>query len=112
MNLFRHFSQSAGSTRQSIETIERINSDNIRLNDEVLDLRHSMVRRSKRKSPKENQHSSCFQKSTQDENIMLRRQLDELREQIMNKDLELKSYHRTIAELEEQLNEAENVGSH
>ena len=31
------------TTRQSIETIERMNNENIRLHDEVKDLRHSLV---------------------------------------------------------------------
>ena len=39
----------------------------------------------------------------------LKRQLEELREQLNTKDLELKNYHRTIADLEQQLSEAENV---
>lgn len=46
---------------------------------------------------------------TEDENVLLKRQLGELREQITSKDLELKNYHRTIADLEQQLTEAENV---
>jgi uncharacterized protein (UPF0335 family) len=37
------FSQTSSSTRQSIETIERINNENIRLHDEVNELRHSLV---------------------------------------------------------------------
>jgi len=33
----------SSSARQSMETIERINNENIRLHDEVSDLRHSLV---------------------------------------------------------------------
>ena len=46
---------------------------------------------------------------TQDENSLFKRQVEELREQMNSKDLELKNYHRTIADLEQQLTEAENV---
>jgi hypothetical protein len=46
---------------------------------------------------------------TEDENILLKKQLEELREQLNTKDLDLKNYHRTIADLEKQLTEAENV---
>lgn len=46
---------------------------------------------------------------TQDENSLLKRQVEELREQLNNKDLDLKNYHRTIADLEQQITEAENV---
>jgi uncharacterized protein (UPF0335 family) len=37
------FSHASSSTRQSMETIERINSENIRLHDEVNELHHSLV---------------------------------------------------------------------
>jgi len=33
----------SSSARQSMETIERINNENIRLHDEISDLRHSLV---------------------------------------------------------------------
>jgi hypothetical protein len=46
---------------------------------------------------------------TEDENTLLKRQLGELRDQLNNKDLDLKNYHRTITDLEQQLTEAENV---
>jgi chromosome segregation ATPase len=46
---------------------------------------------------------------TSEENILLKRQLEELREQLNTKDLDLKKYHRTISDLEQQLTEAENV---
>jgi len=46
---------------------------------------------------------------TEDENILLKRQLEELREQLTKKDFDLKNYHRTIADLEKQLTETENV---
>jgi hypothetical protein len=46
---------------------------------------------------------------TEDENILLKRQLEELREQLNKKDFDLKNYHRTIADLEKQLTETENV---
>jgi chromosome segregation ATPase len=46
---------------------------------------------------------------TGDENILLKRQLEELREQLNKKDFDLKNYHRTIADLEKQLTETENV---
>lgn len=46
---------------------------------------------------------------TEDENSLLKKQLEELREQVTNKDHELKTYHRTISDLEKQLSEAENV---
>jgi len=46
---------------------------------------------------------------TEDENILLKKQLEELREQLNTKDLDLKNYHRTITDLEQQLTEAENV---
>lgn len=45
----------------------------------------------------------------EEENTVLNKQLDELREQINQKDLDLKNYHRTIGDLERQLNETENV---
>lgn len=48
---------------------------------------------------------------TEDDNTLLKRQLEELREQLNAKDLELKNYHRTISDLEHQLTEAENVRS-
>jgi uncharacterized protein (UPF0335 family) len=41
--LFDKFSNTSSKTRQSIETIERINSENIRLHGEMKDLRHSLV---------------------------------------------------------------------
>jgi hypothetical protein len=50
-----------------------------------------------------------FQKVSDDDNAVLKRQLDELREQMNHKDLELKNYHRTVSNFERQLNEAENV---
>lgn len=50
-----------------------------------------------------------LQKVSDDENVALKRQLDELREQINHKDLDLKTHYRTIANLERQLNESENV---
>lgn len=46
---------------------------------------------------------------TQDENSLLKRQVEELREQLTSKDSDLKNYHRTISDLEQQLTEAENV---
>lgn len=46
---------------------------------------------------------------TEDENIILKRQLEEIREQLNTKDLDLKNYHRTISDLEQQLTETENV---
>ncbi|CAF4034099.1 unnamed protein product [Rotaria sp. Silwood2] len=81
--------QTSSSTRQSMDAIGRINNENIRLNDEINELRHSL-------------------KTTEDENILLKKQVEELREQISNKDLDLKNYHRTIIDLEKQLSEAEN----
>ncbi len=51
----------------------------------------------------------AFKKMTEDENILLKRQLEELREQLNKKDFDLKNYHRTIADLEKQLTETENV---
>ena len=45
----------------------------------------------------------------EDENSVLKRQLEELREQLNHKDLDLKSYHRTISDLEQQIAQAENV---
>ncbi len=41
--LFLNISHTSGITRQSIETIERINNENVRLRDEVNALRHSSV---------------------------------------------------------------------
>jgi chromosome segregation ATPase len=46
---------------------------------------------------------------TEDENILLKRQVEELRQQLNTKDLDLKNYHRTIADLKQQLTETENV---
>ena len=50
-----------------------------------------------------------LQKVSDDENVALKRQLDELRDQINHKDLDLKAHYRTIANLERQLSESENV---
>ncbi|CAF0842617.1 unnamed protein product [Adineta steineri] len=80
----------SSTTRQSIGTIERINNENIRLRDELNGLRHSL-------------------KVAEDENAVFKRQLEELREQINHKDLDLKNYHRTVADLERQSNEAANT---
>lgn len=108
---FVHLSQSSStSTRQSIETIERINNENIRLHDEVKEIRHSLVSQSN--FTIEDLFVCLFfvlKKMTQDENGILKRQVEELREQLSSKDVDLKNYHRTIADLEQQLTEAENV---
>ena len=45
----------------------------------------------------------------QDENKLLKQEIDDLQQQMTNRDVELKSYHRTIAEMEKKLTEAENV---
>ncbi|CAF0753747.1 unnamed protein product [Rotaria sordida] len=82
--------QTSSSTRQSKDALGRINNENIRLNDELNELRHAL-------------------KTTEEENVVLKKQLEELREQINNKDLDLKNYHRTIIDLEKQLSEAENT---
>ncbi|CAF3348584.1 unnamed protein product [Rotaria sp. Silwood1] len=82
--------QKSSSTRQSMETTGRINNGNIRLNDEINELRHSF-------------------KTAEEENILLKKQLEELREQLNKKDLDLKNYHHTIIDLEKQLSEAENT---
>ncbi|UJR33705.1 hypothetical protein I4U23_021134 [Adineta vaga] len=83
-------SYSSGAVRRSMGTIERLNSDNIRLRDELNGVRHSL-------------------KVSDDENVVLKRQLDELREQINHKDLDLKNYHRTISDFERKLNDSENT---
>ncbi|CAF2130505.1 unnamed protein product [Rotaria magnacalcarata] len=90
LNRARMGSQPSSSTRKSVETIGRINSENIRLHDEVNELRHSL-------------------KTTEEENTLLKRQLEELREQLNSRDTDLKNYHRTIVDLEQQLTEAENT---
>ena len=43
------------------------------------------------------------------ENNTLKRQNEELHNQINNRDIELKNYHRTVTDLEQQLNEAYSV---
>ncbi|CAM4941753.1 unnamed protein product [Rotaria socialis] len=90
LNRARMGSQPSSSTRKSVETIGRINSENIRLHDEVNELRHSL-------------------KTTEEENTLLKRQLEELREQLNSRDTDLKNYHHTIVDLEQQLTEAENT---
>ncbi|CAF0908559.1 unnamed protein product, partial [Adineta ricciae] len=90
LNRSRLSGHTSSVVRQSMGTIERINSENIRLRDELNGTRHSL-------------------KVSDDENVALKRQLDELREQINHKDLDLKTHYRTIANLERQLNESENV---
>lgn len=44
-----------------------------------------------------------------EENRSLKSQVEELRAQLNNKDLELKNYLRNITELEQQINEAHHV---
>jgi chromosome segregation ATPase len=39
----------------------------------------------------------------------MKRQIEDLRDQLNDKDLELKNYHRTITDLEQKLNETQNV---
>jgi hypothetical protein len=107
--LFLNISHTSGITRQSIETIERINNENVRLRDEVNALRHSSVSLMNKKKIYLKSFCFVFKKMTEEENMLLKRQLDELREQINHKDVDLKNYHRTIANLERQLNETENV---
>ncbi|CAF4184590.1 unnamed protein product, partial [Rotaria magnacalcarata] len=48
-------------------------------------------------------------KINQEENHSLKRQLEELHDEINNKDVEMKNYHRKTTELEEQLKDAQNV---
>ncbi len=50
-----------------------------------------------------------FQKITEEENDSLKRQIEDLRDQLNDKDLELKNYHRTLTDLEQKLNETQNV---
>ncbi|CAF5218944.1 unnamed protein product, partial [Rotaria magnacalcarata] len=90
LNVSKMSHTSSTSTRQSMETIERINNENIRLHDEMKELHRSF-------------------KINQEENHSLKRQLEELHDEINNKDVEMKNYHRKTTELEEQLKDAQNV---
>ncbi|CAF3394926.1 unnamed protein product [Rotaria socialis] len=90
LNVSKMSHTSSTSTRQSMETIERINNENIRLHDEMKELHRSF-------------------KINQEENHSLKRQLEELHDEINNKDVEMKNYHRKTTALEEQLKEAQNI---
>ncbi|CAF2071532.1 unnamed protein product [Rotaria magnacalcarata] len=90
LNVSKMSHTSSTSTRQSMETIERINNENIRLHDEMKELYRSF-------------------KINQEENHSLKRQLEELHDEINNKDVEMKNYHRKTTELEEQLKDAQNI---
>ncbi|CAF4046419.1 unnamed protein product, partial [Rotaria sp. Silwood1] len=87
LNISRKSQPSSTTTRQSIETIERINNENIRLHDDIKRLRHSL-------------------KINEEENNSLQQQLEEIRNQMNNKDVEIKNFHKKLNELEQQLNEA------
>ncbi|CAF0800078.1 unnamed protein product [Adineta steineri] len=80
----------ASSTRQSLETIERLNNDNMRLHDEMKELRRSL-------------------KLSTDENDMFKRQIEELRDQLKSKDFEFKNHQRVINDLQQQLNDLRSI---
>ncbi|UJR13577.1 hypothetical protein I4U23_000590 [Adineta vaga] len=81
---------SSSTNRQSLETLERLTNENLRLQDETKDLRHTL-------------------KTTTDENQSLKRHLEELRNQINTKDIEFKNHQRIINELQLQITEARNL---
>ncbi|CAF4180800.1 unnamed protein product [Rotaria sordida] len=90
LNISRMGHPNSSTTRQSIETIERINNENIRLHDHIKQLRQSL-------------------KTSDEENNSLKRQLEELRGQINNKDVEIKNSHKKLNEMEQELNEIRHM---
>ncbi|CAF0899162.1 unnamed protein product [Adineta ricciae] len=81
---------SSTHNRQSLETLERLTNENLRLQDEMKDLRHSV-------------------KVSNDENTNLKRQIEDLRNQMNTKDLDFKAHQRRINELQKQIDEERNL---
>ncbi|CAF1072217.1 unnamed protein product, partial [Didymodactylos carnosus] len=82
------------TTQQAYETIDRINKENIHLRHEINECKETMKQI-------EDQHESRL--------TLLGRQIQELHQNISEKDRTLENYHRTISQLEQQLTQVENI---